>query len=314
MNATLAGAALLAVAVAALPAAAQAPGAPDHALNAAIAVDGDALCPAPAEVAARLPSLLRADGTSAPGPARRARVDARDGAIALSLTDERGRLVAARKLEAHRACDDLAQASAVILATWLATIAPGEIAAVIPPQAPAHLVAPPPAEAEGFVDVGAGAQVSLAEAASAPGLRVQMIAALPNGLGVLVGGQASARRSASFAEGSADWRRSTIDVGAAFVKGAGHWQLGGVAGLQAGWLSAEGSGFPIVHGGTRWSPGAFALGRVAKPFGRIASWLSLGISVPLIDSRLVVVGSGQSHDFRPLELSLTVGMAFGRFQ
>jgi len=284
----------------------------------AVTVDGDSPCPSPAAVAARLPSLMRATVTTPAGPARRARVDARDGAIHLSLVDERGRLIAARTLAGGSACTDLAQASAVILATWLATIAPGDVPTVVAPPSPRPEMRAPAAEVRTFADldvgVGAGAQLAFAQAAWAAALRVQMIGALASGLGFLVGGQLSGQRSIAIDGGAAQWRRSTIDIGAAYVKPAGHWQLGVSAGAQAGWLSAEGSGFPIVHGGTRWSPGVFGLARLARPFGRVAPWLALGVCLPVIESQLVIVGTTQSRDFRPLELQLSVGVAFGRFQ
>lgn len=122
------------------------------------------------------------------------------------------------------------------------------------------------------------------------------------------------RRTVTVDTHAAHWQRWTGEIGVGYLRPAGSWQLGGGVGLQAGWLLAAGSDFPMNLEGTRFSPGAFLLGRLARPVGPAAVWLAAGSAVGLFEHRLIVVGTTAARPMRIYDLHLTLGVSVGRFR
>src|SRR5262249_36856937 len=88
-----------------------------------IEVEGATTCPAPADVAARLRTLIP-DGTLDAGPpaARIRLVEATDG-IVVEVSDASGNHLADRTIEKLGTCEELAAAAAVVAATHHAPLA-----------------------------------------------------------------------------------------------------------------------------------------------------------------------------------------------
>jgi hypothetical protein len=274
----------------------------------AVAVGGDSRCPIPSAVAAHLGGLLLPEPQEPPASARRARVDPLDGAIRVRLEDDAGRLIAERALASGGTCEALAEAAAVMIASWATSLRPGEVPTL---ELGASAPAPPPS----LFDVGLGAQLSHAAGEAAPGASLQLFwGRAGGGLALLAGARGSVRRTATVDTHAARWQRWTGDIGVGYLRPAGGWQLGVGAGLQAGWLSAAGSNFPMNLEGTRFSPGAFVLGRLARPLGPAAVWLAAGSAVSLFEHRLVVLGSTAARPMRIHDLHVTLGVSVGRFQ
>lgn len=98
---------------------------------AAIGITGATICPTPGEIAARLGELVPDAGA----PAREQVVVAGEaGALTLELRDAGGRSIARRRLE-PAACDELAQAAAVVIAAWATDIKPDGAPEVVLPRA-----------------------------------------------------------------------------------------------------------------------------------------------------------------------------------
>jgi len=194
---------------------AQLPGPPATPATPPIIVGGTSLCPSPEAVAARLPSFLRADDPAA--PAHRARVDVRDGLLHLALEDARGGLVAERTLDGKGSCGALAEAAAVVLASWQSTIAPADIPTLKLGAAPRTAAGARSGERSSasatLFDVGAGVLLSVGEGAWTSGARAQLVwARAGGGLGLYAAGQGTGTRAASFADGEVNWRRWSAEL------------------------------------------------------------------------------------------------------
>jgi len=119
---------------------------------AAITVNGDATCPQPREVAARLSSLLPgASATDGGAPSESAadggdvaRIDTADDALEIVLRKSDGTLIGRRRLLAEGTCDERARAVAIVLATWESDVHPAFRGPVPQPApTPARPIAPP---------------------------------------------------------------------------------------------------------------------------------------------------------------------------
>ncbi len=178
-----------------------------------------------------------------------------------------------------------------------------------PPPVPTG--APSPAT---LFDVGGGLLLSEGGGGLAAGARAQFVwAQAGGGLGLHAAAQGTGQRATTLGDRTVHWRRWTAALGPAYVAPVGGWQVDGSLGFEAGWLSAHGSGVDS-RGGSRFSPGLFALVRLVRPFGASAAWVTLGAAVPLVLQEFVIIGSAERHAFRPLEVQLAVGGSVGRFR
>jgi hypothetical protein len=123
-----------------------------------VEITGAAVCPTPEAIGARLRELIP-DAAAAAAPRERVAVSNDGGALLLELRDADGRTIAQRRLEAA-ACDDLAQAAAVIIAAW-----PTELRAA---GAPEVVLPRPPRRVLGW-ELDGGFVAAVAGASFAPG-------------------------------------------------------------------------------------------------------------------------------------------------
>lgn len=112
-----------------------------------LAIEGNSMCPTPAQVDEQLSSLAarQEDGKAEPAARHRAYIWTDPRFVVVELLGPDGGLVAERKLDRSASCAELAQAVAVILAAWEAKFSPTLAPTMIemPAPAPAPLTTPP---------------------------------------------------------------------------------------------------------------------------------------------------------------------------
>src|SRR5689334_17735123 len=129
----------------------------------AVLVRGAGTCPSPSDVEARLAPLVR----SSARPPDVAQVFRRDAVVTVALARADGRSIGRQTLEGT-SCSDLAEAAAVILATWENDDTPGSgLSWPLPPSSERRSPASPPdpmpkSSRERSWDVALGAGASLA--------------------------------------------------------------------------------------------------------------------------------------------------------
>jgi hypothetical protein len=145
-----------------------------------IAVEGNTRCPEPAEVAARLGAVGAGSAERMQG---KAVLSETEGALRVQLLRENGTVVGERLLDSRYPCRDLADAAALVLASWQ-----GEFNAA-PVAAPTLEAQRKPARSDRWLELGgglvaagprpysAGGSVSLGAIRGNWGLSAQLIAA-----------------------------------------------------------------------------------------------------------------------------------------
>jgi hypothetical protein len=270
----------------------------------AVSVEGDSLCPTPAEVAALVAPLL-ADGVPAPAPAR-ARVDQAGAELRVRLSDELGAPVAERQLASTGSCPETAEFVAVMIATWLGQLRPEQLPTLRLPSPPA--ASAPPVRSVTVGELGAGVGVTLADGSAAPGARALVsLSARTRGWGVVAQTSLTTGHEVTIGAHAATWRRWHVTVGPSYRVPVGRWRLTASAGLSAGWISAEGTTFPRNFSTTGFSPGAGGLIQLARPFGTWSPWFAIGAAAAFHDRPLTVSDSTDQRALRPFELDISVG-------
>jgi len=270
----------------------------------AVFVEGDSLCPTPAEVAVLVTPLL-ADSSPATTPAR-ARIDRAGSELRVRLTDEKGAPVAERQLLPTASCAETAELVAVMIATWLGQLRPEQLPTLALPSPPA--APPPPIGTRAVGELGAGVGMTLAEGSAAPGARALVsLSARTRGWGILAQASGTTGHDVTIGAYTATWQRWHITLGPSYRVPIGRWRLSASAGLSAGWISAEGNTFPQNFSTTRFSPGAAGLIQLARPFGGWSPWLAIGAAAAFHDRPLTVSESTDQRALRPLELDISVG-------
>jgi hypothetical protein len=297
-----------------------------------VEIVGDATCPAPAEIAARLAELIpAAAGTSGPSgalPAAKIIVARTDRAMRLVLLGPGSNELATRELAAEGSCADLAAAAAVVIAAWRADLNPDLTPSVsLPGGGSATLpVAPSP------ITVARGAPVDPARPrlfaiglgllASETGGEVAPGAILVGSIGLGWGGlaldaTASGTTSRSAPVGplpaAASWTRATLAVGPALH--LGHARLGGDVHLQAlaGLLHVRGIGVPNAASDTTAELGVGTGARVDVVTGTSAVWLGLDVLTWPGQQRLLIDNSADYGRLPRLEVVGSAGISLGRF-
>jgi hypothetical protein len=255
----------------------------------AVAVSGEATCPAAPAVEARVRALLPADG----GGAGEARLERRDGRLRIALVRPGGVLAGERVIEGEHRCDELVDAAAVVVASWLS-------------DERAAAGAPVLSVVDGSLELGAGLGAAVAGGMAPSGL---LTAAW--GEGVLAGRLAAiltGAHQAGLPAGTVRWRRWSLAAGPELRFVVGRASLQPHLAYTAAWLTADGRGFArteqhasLVSGAeaglrlalrARWRPflevsGAYWPGRTAvyqEPdqaetvLPRLEAFVTLGVS------------------------------------
>jgi hypothetical protein len=299
-------------------------------LAAAIAVRGESSCPAAGDVEARVRALLPASAADARNAAGvEARLERSPGRLRIALLRPDGALAGERIIEGDHGCDELAEAAAVVVASW----ASDERAALDPPALPvvpslaarpapaaAAVAAPAAPPARPALELGGGVGASLAGAAAPAGL---LSASWAPGTGRRVAarltGLLTGTRDLTLPGGSARWRRWSLALGPELRGGAGRLdgrlELEPHAALAAAWLVVEGRGFQQAQRHGSLVAGAEAglrLGlrggrlRPLRPFLELAGcwWPGRSVAYQAPDSAETVLPA--------FELFMTLGIALVR--
>jgi hypothetical protein len=284
------------------------------ALMASVSVQGAASCPDPALVAERLRQLL----PESPSAERLAiaRLDPLPTGLQVQLLSADGTLVGERMLPGQHPCDQLADAAAVMIATW------------VDPRSGAGLQAPPPAErALGLNtraasgpgrrrwDLGASLGASLSADGMSPAVQVSAGAdVLGPLLGLRLEGLLTGWAETPLGGKAARWRRTSF----ALAPRAHHtwsWLTGELhAGPALAWLQVEGSGFAPTD--TR-SQGDLVVGaaggaRLALSRARWQPFLSGALAFWPVRSLVYALPDPNAVALPRTQLALTLGVSYRR--
>jgi hypothetical protein len=291
---------------------------------------GETGCPTPAEVAARVAALLPAVERNEPADV--AHIEIAGDRMHVTLAQPDGTPLGERDIDARFPCADLAQAAAVVIATWESDVHPEFRPPAPPPPAPppapaappVAVVAPPAPPAAAAYDLGAGLAGSLAPSSQGAGPALGTLAVgswTPGARGL--GGRAAvawtADRELELGAGNVRWRRLTAALGpqVRFGTPATRWALDlHVEGLAA-WLTAAGGGFTNDHRGDTFDPGVGAGARVLW-FGdragdrTVLAWLEV-MGAGWLRRQTAFATPGVVNVTLPrFEAGLALGLAFGK--
>jgi hypothetical protein len=289
-------------------------------------VTGDATCPTPAEVAARLTELPSAAAPRPPdaGDARAARVIVtRNGpALRLVLLGPNANELAARELPGDGACEDLAAAAAVVVSSWQADLDPDLAPSVAlparPPPPPAPPVvaraAPTPPAPPHLLELGLGLVVSEVDGAFAPGAILE--GSLGRGLlGLDASVLGTTTRTASVAgfPGVASWTRVTLAAGPALQQSQGNVRSNLHLQALLGVLHVRGVNITDPGSDTTAELGVAVGGRLSLVTGTSAAWLGFDVLGWPGEQRLLITNDPSQGRLSRLELVGSLGLSLGRF-
>lgn len=294
-----------------------------------VTVAGRSVCPAPAEVVARLAELL--PGDAAPGRADAVWLERNESRLRVVLVAPDGSLIGERELEAAGSCSELAGATAVVITAWVTDVHPEFVAALPPlPRAPAPLPVVAPAAARAAptaprVVTAPGAppggwDAGLALAASGAGSSIQPAAVAAfswtsgrAGIGLRASAMVSGAHDETLSGGTVRWRRWPLLVGPQ-IRFAGSALLADLhAAGAAALLQIDGRGF----GGEDLSHDALAFGfgwcaRLTLRRRAPSPWVEAGASFWPRPETARQDPDGQSVALPRLELYVAVGVRLGR--
>lgn len=238
----------------------------------AVQVQGATTCPLPSDVEARLAELLPGSTEGAPTETDVAELIAEDDALVLSLRSADGAAVSLRRFPRTHACDELAAAAAVAIATWQSDVHPAYAAPGPVRISRAAEPRTPRLEPRRFPSMRAGVQGGGLTSGSAGGLAAAVVAhaslqrpAWP--FGVRLSGSWQGARSREVGAGEAAWRRLALGLGIDLHRpwsADPAWSGGLAASVLAGRLTVGGQGFERNLEGSSWEPGyelSLAVGR-----------------------------------------------------
>jgi hypothetical protein len=292
--------------------------------NPAVTIDGDSLCPARADVAARVADLLP-PGSTASKPDL-VHLDSRDGAMRIRVVRPDGAPIGERVLVGAFPCADLAAAAAVIIATWESDVHP-EFRQALPATRRSPVTPPPPAvlaataeqpRTGSAFDVGAALFGSLAPGAGSSGAAVgALVIASVVPAGGRVGGrlslQGSTQRELTLGNGAVRWRRLVGGVGPQLrLTSAGRAATLDLHGdALVALVSASGSGFAVNHSAGSVDAGIAAGARLfVGPRRSVQPWLDLSLAGWLRQEVAYNDPGGASVKLPRVEGILALGLSF----
>ena len=286
----------------------------------AIKVVGDTSCPSAAAVSAALDGLVAApagapDVVELTGPGVAATVRLRTAA---------GELVAEKRLPESPACEERAQAAAVIVAAWEAHLRAGAAPMwPLPASSPAPAskadvptlaaAAPAPLPRPIHVDTSVAALGSIAADHFAPGAMLEaMFSRGDSAFALGVGALAVGSHSVTLASGRGTWSRygGVVDLQSSALWPAAALQLH--AGLALTALSVAGESLPTTKAATLFDPGTVVGVRLRYRGERVSPWLEVAAAFWPRPHTLFVSGSAASTELPANEVLLGVGLSVGQ--
>lgn len=314
-------------------------------LAAAVSVEGATGCPDDRQVEERLRPLIVADGKPPGAPPDVVRLAREGTSLIVTVVRPDGSVVGTRRLAGEHGCAELADAVAVIVASWqvqgaLRERTPGLPAEPAAPGAPPRLAesaaspktAPQQAAAVPTVAVVAGSPASPADVRwelagglgmSATGPDVEPAALLSAAgwwrgrVGISVRGLAGGQRETTVETGGrAAWRRASLLVGP-----VGGWRLGQRLRIEAHlgvgltWMGIEGRGLanPQRHDDVLGVVAAAVRVGVEPPANRrwrVIPWAEAGAFGWPVRTRVYALPDGEGARLPRLELMLALGLSF----
>jgi hypothetical protein len=284
------------------------------ALALAVEVDGDARCPRPDEVAARLQPLL---ADAPPGrPTRIALVREEATAITVRLTEGDGLVIAEKRLPGGRPCAELAETAAVVVAAWDARLWSGVALAFDGPlsEASPQTLAFQGAAAGArplVADLFAGFYLGVDAQSTAPALKAGARLARP---GRPWAGQVSlaaqGRESQPLGKGQTRWGRLAVGAGPSLRLGNDAWVVRLGLEALAGLLMADGVRYDETRTRFGVDAGADLGASIGRRFGRLTPWLGMELLGWLRPHQLEVTGAATTSIPR-LQAWFGAGVAFG---
>jgi hypothetical protein len=220
-----------------------------------VVVRGESTCPAPSDVAGKLAPLVRSSSDSADV----ADIVRQGSVVTVSLASADGRPIGRQTLEGGR-CDDLAEAAAVILATWENDEARRTGMSLAPPAAPAQ---PREPSTRRTWDVAVGVGGALQGGSLSPTLIASGSISPAGGMwGLRAGGGLEGSGTTDLPHGAVRWNRFVAGGGPKVAWGE---SIAGEAhvGAYVGWVRTEGEGFADNRQGTGFEVAFVASARIS---------------------------------------------------
>jgi hypothetical protein len=232
-------------------------------------IEGAVTCPSPAEVAHKLRPLLGDGGLGEAGD--RVRLAHAESALQVSLIAADGRVRGIRNVDERHDCDELAEAAAIIVASWQGAPPVAEtrapVASAIGSAGIARTGSGTVAPDEPRAWLGLGVAGSGAAENVAPGMALEADLDLRgltgrHGLGLHLRGLLDGLHTEPLARGDALWRRSALSLGPSWSWASPDVVLEADLSAAAGLLTLGGSGFADNQSHTLLDFGALAGVRV----------------------------------------------------
>lgn len=293
----------------------------------AVEIDGDGVCPAPAEVSRLLAEMMPAragEGDSTSGPHRRARLSRTEQALRVELVGAGGEPIAERRLAVDASCDNLAAAVAVVIAAWEAELdprlkarvsLPTPLPAPTPPMTVAVRAAPPPPRSPPSFELGLALVASLTGGEAAPGARVGGWIAPGGwrlGLGVALSGATARSEPVGPPPGAARWTRFALGVGPEARFNVGPTVVGARAHALAAVLNVEGVGLPTTASDSTAQLGTAVGVQIGRPWGNAAPFIAADLLLWPGHDRLEISGLTAQGELPRVEVQLALGLSLGR--
>jgi hypothetical protein len=288
----------------------------------ALDVEGAVTCPSPDEVAARLRPLLDGDTVGQPGD--RVRLEREQGVLRVALVQADGRVRGVRNVDERHDCGELAEAAAVIVATWqpepLAAVAEAEpeaVATTVRRQREAEAEAAAGSarrEGTGF-QAAVGALMGFSGGPGVPGIGLETgwgPGALAFHLRAQAGDWHHLAIGGTEDRGDVRWRRWPLALGPALRVPGQNLAFELDVSLAAAWLSLFGDGFASNQRHDALDVGASAGARLAWR-GPLPVMPWVGVTGAFWPRKTVAQEvSGQARVTLPrVEVGLVAGLAFG---
>ena len=215
-------------------------------------------------------------------------------------------------------CDELAEAAAVIIASWQLDPDTSERALALPAAesstasslATSAASGPQPAAGVGGWSFGLGIGASLSDGGAA-GAAIASLERWQGAWGIGADAQASQSREAVLPGGTADWRRLSLTAAPRLRVPAGWLRVEARAGAGVSWLAIRGQGFSnpqqhdeivaVLSGGLR----------LASNGGRLRPWLEIGGAVWPVRAVAYQIPDGRETALPSFEAMFVVGLTVG---
>jgi hypothetical protein len=262
-----------------------------------ITVEGNTSCPEPGEVAARLAAVAPANRMEG-----KALLSESEGSLRVQLARDNGTVVGERLLDARYPCNELADAAALVLASWQGEFGAAPVAApalqvVVPPKTRTGLELGFGLVAAGPRPLSAGGSLSIDVGRGAWGLGFRLIAAdfhrQPIG-----GGEIS-------------WNRSPMafTVRRRFRPG-GQLTLALDAGVSAAALFSRSQGLEMSHASSSFDFGPTVGAQVLfDAGGQVLPFLGIS-SAAWIQPRVIAVNANESRILPKVDSWLVLGLCW----